>query len=70
MAQFASTLYPQTNRTSPVLLEFRETRENYIDKNLCVSDYLDYVKYGVDGWSIAERDHARRVLERLASLSG
>ena len=71
MSQFASTLYAQTNPTSVVLLEFRQTLNRYVDKRLCLSHYIEYVTYGeIREWPPSHVDHARRVLTRLASLSG
>lgn len=71
MALFASTLYPQTNPTNVVLLEFRSTLKNYVNKKLCLSHYIEYVTYGdVYGWPLEHRFHAAKVLTRLASFSG
>ncbi|MBT2485778.1 MULTISPECIES: hypothetical protein [unclassified Microbacterium] len=71
MTQFASTLYPQTNPTNPILLEFRETRQlRGVDPNVALNLYLSYVDRGMWSWSDDHRDHARRVLTRLATLSG
>ncbi|EYT61657.1 hypothetical protein [Microbacterium sp. UCD-TDU] len=73
MAQFASTLYPQTNPSNPILLKFRASGGN--QANLIWLQVLDrpwlYGAYGEDfTWSLAQIDHARRVLTRLAALSG
>lgn len=71
MAQFSSSLYPQTNPSSAILLEFRSTLKNYTNKRLCLTHYLEYVKYGtVYGWSLDQTLHARKVLSRLEYLSG
>lgn len=62
---------PQTNPTNPILAEFRSTRANYIDKRLCITHYLEYVTHNdIHEWRgmVAEKDHARRVLTRLANL--
>lgn len=74
MSQFASTLYPQTNPTNPILLEFRSLvsqgadpeglawviRHNSVGGNL--------VRF--PGSNALHHGHARRVLTRLAALSG
>lgn len=72
MTQFASTLYPQTNPTNPILLEFREVVRDYRDHEfpLAVSHWLRYVDGYTYGWSEAQKSHARRVLTRLAALTG
>ena len=68
MTQFASTLYPQTNPTNPILLQIRED---------AASDQIDYheevlllVVDEAAGAPPSQVDHARRVLTRLAALSG
>jgi hypothetical protein len=73
MAQFASTLYPQTNPTNPILLEFRRSAPWDIQKDAArEAGWLS----GPNPWPIpkdatrAQVDHARRVLTRLASFSG
>jgi len=74
VTQFASTLYPQTNPTNPILLEFR----NYIRSNPAVtSGHLastwvvrDLFFFEVRGVTFANRDHAIRVLTRLAKFTG
>ncbi len=77
MTQFASTLYPQTNPTNPVLLELGDDlpadRFNGVP-------FLESVQHSLDAckrtwWAPFEATdaqiaHARRVLTRLVSLSG
>lgn len=76
MTQFASTLYPQTNPTNPILLEFRiEVRwgqENGKPFAHTVEDSLRACKrtwWGYDEASDAHLWHAKQVLTRLAALS-
>lgn len=71
MTQFASTLYPQTNPTNPVLLKFR-TRDGigaypagYWAHRLHKGD----LPLGIEA-TPAQTHHAALVLERLASFSG
>lgn len=71
MTQFASTLHPQTNPTNVILLEFRNTLKNYVNKQLCLTHYIEYVTYGdVYEWPREHRFHAAKVLTRMAALSG
>ena len=74
MTQFASTLYPQTNPSNQVLLTFRDDFASY-SRSGNVSRYArEYLRY----WGeLAPKDatpsdvaHAKRVLTRLANLSG
>lgn len=68
MAQFASTLYPQTNPSNPILLEFRAA-----DDQEHLGSWIRQVRRGPwheDEASDAQIRHARRVLTRLAALSG
>lgn len=58
MTQFASTLYPQTNPTNPVLLEFRSNG----GKNVHWTDFLIEP-------SDAQKEHAFRVMSRLRSAN-
>lgn len=73
MTQFASTLYPQTNPTNPILLEVRNLSRSYTasDFPIVVANYLDFVSgaYAFE-WSEKHKDHAIRVLTRLANFSG
>lgn len=77
MAQFASTLYPQTNPTNPLLHDFRVFNE-IADMNPGLLrdtplEWLEYAERSYPLWSRLERcqlAHARRVLTRLASFSG
>jgi hypothetical protein len=74
VTQFASTLYPQTNPTNPILLSARGQLINDVP--------LDYLIHTVtDGdmirlWHVNHNAtprhvrHARRVLTRLAALTG
>lgn len=76
MTQFASTLYPQTNPTNPILLDFRDFGGSNPDLYLSELDGRDgdAFLYGIPrqyGRIASEQIiHARRVLNRLASLSG
>lgn len=76
MTQFASTLYPQTNPTNPYLLLLRDelALNPNIDRNYFVSELVDDMNIE-DGFpelnaSRPVRDHTRRVLTRLAALTG
>lgn len=71
MAQFASTLYPQTNPSNPVLLRFREHAANR-DTARVASNFLSLgsILLAFQFSSPAQDDHARRVLTRLAAFSG
>lgn len=75
MTQFASTLYPQTNPTNPILLDLREHYRGDWGVMLKHFNYVTYAAghYVTKDWErITEGrqiDHARRVLTRLASLS-
>lgn len=70
MTQFASTLYPQTNPTNPVLLEYRDSGpvdQGYFDQ------WLAQIRR--PAWLPGEATpsqlrHAERVISRLASFSG
>ncbi|MBE7953587.1 hypothetical protein ILP86_04535 [Microbacterium sp. R1] len=68
MTQFASTLYPQTNPTNPILMQIRD------DAAGDPIDYRDEVLLLVvdeaAGIPLPQIDHARRVLNRLANFTG
>ncbi|MFJ2506289.1 hypothetical protein [Microbacterium sp. NPDC087592] len=64
MTQFASTLYPQTNPTSPILLAARRA-----EADGCLADFLGGFLSG-GNTNHPQIEHARRVLTRLASFSG
>lgn len=77
MTQFASTLYPQTNPSNPILLNFRggdgkngSRRPMY----LRCHHWLEYLNSPLMGaWEYAtpvQVAHAKKVLTRLASFSG
>lgn len=78
MSQFASTLYPQTNPTNPILLDIRDNWR--VGKSWSkLLDTFDYVRFAAGHYVTKEwvrvtddrqLDHAHRVLTRLASLSG
>ena len=74
MAQFASTLYPQTNPSNPILLMARDDVEKWPAlSNAIISSNLELLMSGqanVFGCRKVHIDHARRVLTRLAALSG
>lgn len=82
MAQFASTLYSQTNPTNPALLRLRR---NLLDAGKAnarpiIGIRLKSLQWAMtehrDGWqhftpmTVAQTEHAIRVLTRLAALSG
>lgn len=73
MTQFASTLYPQTNPTNPILLEFRRSAPWDIaaaartEVPWLTGEHVFPIPRSA---SRAQVEHARRVLARLASLSG
>lgn len=71
MTQFASTLYPQTNPSNPVLLRFREHAANR-DTARVASNFLSLgpVLLAFRFATPAQDAHARKVLTRLASFSG
>lgn len=71
MTQFSSSLYPQTNPSNPILIWAREVGINRAFTEL-TSPYGFFVGSWVGGMQVnqAHVDHARRVLERLAALSG
>lgn len=62
---------PQHNPTNPILTEFRGASSVYSDAGheflLAVSHYLSYLNSDVYGWAEEHKDHARRVLSRLAA---
>lgn len=71
MAQFASSLYPQTNPTNPYLLLLREEigLNPSIDPKFFVRELIEDMDLE-DGFqdllsSKAARDHTRRVLSRF-----
>lgn len=69
MAQFASTLYPQTNPSNQVLLKFREIPES--SRESWRTGFIEAQKHcRFAAWSDSQADHAARVLTRLANLSG
>lgn len=78
MTQFASTLYPQTNPSNQVLLSFRAQVDwdqiTATGKREELSEWLWWLsdeRHNVYLWKpIPQIDHARRVLTRLAALSG
>lgn len=73
MTQFASTLYPQTNPSNPILLEFRDASQFYksSERIVQIANYLHWIDNEFQfEWAEKHKAHARLVLERLASLSG
>ena len=67
MAQFASTLYPQTNPSNPVLLAYREIP----DESRCMwsSGFIAAAGRATFlTWTDAQVVHARRVLVRMDRL--
>lgn len=70
MTQFSSTLYPQTNPTNPALLAFRSNPFSR-PMDVRVMQWLWYLDSQFSGeYTQAQAHHARRVLTRLANLSG
>lgn len=71
MTQFASTLYPQTNPTNPILLAFRTVYRKEAAA-LMIHGMAREIERG--DWNevttTRQRLHAVRVLKRLAALSG
>lgn len=74
MAQFASTLYPQTNPSNPILLSARGQLEKDIPLDYLIHTVTDgdMIRLWRVNYSATPRQvhHARRVLTRLASFSG
>lgn len=73
MAQFASTLYPQTNPTNPILLAVRDHAAMYFMPHTEVaSRFLNKweLLLVVENSSRRQRDQAHRVLERIEGFSG
>lgn len=74
MTQFASTLYPQTNPTNPILLEFRSlVAEGANAEGLAWVICHNSVGGNLTrfpGATASHHGHARRVLTRLAALTG
>lgn len=70
MSQFASMRYPQTNPSNPILLKVRSMHIPH--RGPWISAFLDSEpeRYFWPNWTVAHVDHARRVLSRLAALSG
>lgn len=86
MTQFASTLYPQTNPSNPILLDFRSI---YNEAPSIYEGYWQFAEIWLDllgedpamvqsrNWGALvdivtgnQIDHAKKVLTRLAALSG
>lgn len=68
MTQFASTLYPRTNPTNPVLLKFREIPE--ASRESWASGFMEAAKVmRFAAWSDVQAWHAVRVLTRLGALT-
>lgn len=76
MSQFASTLYPQTNPTNPILLDFRDFGGSNPDLYLSELDgrdgdtFLNGVPRRYGRIASEQIIHARRVLTRLAAFAG
>lgn len=76
MTQFASTLYPQTNPTNPILMDIRDHyRGDWVTMHKHYEKFVGYIGHYVtkDFMFIDDPqqiDHARRVLTRLAALTG
>ena len=69
MTQFASSLYPQTNPTNPLLLAYRDG--NVSDAQIIYTS-MPLVGAWVGGMRIRPDHafHAQRVISRLVNLSG
>ncbi|GAA1149539.1 hypothetical protein F6W69_10470 [Microbacterium oxydans] len=73
MAQFSSSLYPQTNPTNPILLDMRDYYEaRMLPVGVVANAFLVNWRslFVVESASTSQRHHARRVLTRLAAFSG
>lgn len=77
MTQFASTLYPQTNPTNPILCEYRFFNETAgLNPGMTRDTPQEWLGYTERCYQVVTLldlqhvDHARRVLTRLASFSG
>lgn len=73
MAQFASSLYPQTNPSNQILLEFRAHAESSdADVGRIAVNFLDLWEHllATKFAPPSQRQHARKVIARLASLTG
>ena len=75
MAQFASTLYPQTNPSNPILLEFRSSvreQPRFTSARIAAHWTKSRANWAIcsEGASSSQRKHAHRVLTRLAALTG
>lgn len=78
MTQFASTLYPQTNPSNPILLDIRETPRHGSAWPMLLATLIYVVD--ADGYYVtrdlfcvtdaAQIDHARRVVRRMVAFSG
>lgn len=70
MTQFASTLYPQTNPTNPILLKVRSMHIPHREPWMAAFLDSDPERYFWPYWTVSQVEHARRVLTRLAKFSG
>ncbi|GAA1148772.1 hypothetical protein GCM10009651_36620 [Microbacterium natoriense] len=68
MSQFASTLYPQTNPSNQILLELRSGLRN--NEGLPMSYWVGVYMSTLPEMDYGDVGHARKVLSRLASLTG
>lgn len=74
MSQCASTLYPQTNPSNPILCEFRSLVSHGANRD-GLAWVITHNSVGGNltrfpGSTASHHSHARRVLTRLAALSG
>lgn len=68
MTQFASTLYPQTNPSNPILLAYREIPEE--SRCMWRSGFIAAAGRATFlTWTDAQIVHARRVLVRMDRLT-
>lgn len=79
VTQFASTLYPQTNPTNPILLELRDHLSSKKTPATYAACLRTWMRWSEDPnassedpipWSTSQRSHALRVIERLERFSG
>ena len=72
MTQFASKLYPQANPTNQVLLEVRSSMRPPASLSAKCGDWIRFLRSPYSGqfYRADQAEHALRVVERLASISG
>lgn len=70
MSQFASTLYPQTNPSNPILISLRSVWDADAANFIAWSAKRQIDTGAWDSLPARQRNHANRVLTRLVALSG